>query len=169
MANLLILGAGGYGRTVAEAVAGQFDEICFLDDGQTAPEVLGPCADYLAFAGRFDYAYPAFGSNDLRGTWLQKLTEAGYRLPRIIHPQAFVSPSAVVEEGAAVLALAGVGSRTVVRRGAVVNMGALVDHDCTVSFCVHLAPGAVVKAGNLLAPMTKVEAGQVVERAPYSF
>lgn len=168
MANLLILGAGGYGRTVAEAVAGQFDEICFLDDGGAAPGVLGPCADYLAYPGRFAYAYPAFGSNDLRGTWLQKLTEAGYRLPRIVHPRAYVSPSATVEEGAAVLAMACIGSRTMVRRGAVVNLGAIVDHDCTVSFCVHLAPGAVVKAGNLLAPMTKVESGQVVERAAYS-
>ena len=31
MQKLLILGAGGYGRTVAEAAAGQF-ETAFLDD-----------------------------------------------------------------------------------------------------------------------------------------
>ena len=41
MQKLLILGAGGYGRTVAEAAAGQF-ETAFLDDA--SPLALAPCA-----------------------------------------------------------------------------------------------------------------------------
>ena len=43
MQKLLILGAGGYGRTVAEAAAGQF-ETAFLDDA--SPLALAPCARY---------------------------------------------------------------------------------------------------------------------------
>lgn len=168
MKKLLILGAGGYGRTVAEAAQGMFDEICFLDDGKQGPGVLGSCDGYEAYAGEFQYAYPAFGSNDLRATWMRRLDEAGYRVPAIVHPRAWVSPSAVVEDGAVILAMACVGAGTKVRRGAIVNIGALIDHDCTVSFCVHAAPGAVVKAGNFLAPMTKVESGEVVQRAAYS-
>ncbi len=167
MKKLLILGAGGYGRTVAEAAAALFDEIAFLDDGQTGPDILGPCADYERYEGEYAFAYPAFGNNDLRATWLNRLGEAGYDVPALVHPRAYVSPSAVVEPGAVVLAMACVGTHTLVRRGAIINMGAVIDHDCTVGFCVHAAPGAIVKAGNFLAPMTKVESGQVVERAAY--
>ena len=98
---------------------------------------------------------------------LNRLGEAGYDVPALVHPRAYVSPSAVVEPGAVVLAMACVGTHTLVRRGAIINMGAVIDHDCTVGFCVHAAPGAIVKAGNFLAPMTKVESGQVVERAAY--
>ena len=43
--KLLILGAGGYGRTVAEAMGGQFGGVAFLDDGVRGPGVLGVCAD----------------------------------------------------------------------------------------------------------------------------
>ena len=43
--HLIILGAGGYGRTVADVAGqtGQFDEIAFLDDNSAAPDVVGTC------------------------------------------------------------------------------------------------------------------------------
>ena len=163
--KLLLLGAGGYGRTVAEAMGGQFGGVAFLDDGVRGSGVLGVCADYIGLAKTYTYAYPAFGDNQLRGAWLNRLEEAGYILPRLVHPSAYVSPSALVEDGAAVLPLACVGAHTVVRRGAIVNMGAIADHDCSLGFCVHLAPGAVVKAGCLVPPMTKVDSGAVIRRA----
>lgn len=163
MAKLLILGAGGYGRTLADAMGPGFDAVAFLDD-RPGDGVLGPCGDYLLYAGRYEYAYPAFGNNDLRGAWLNRLTEAGFRLPRLIHPMAYVSASALVEPGAVVLPMACVGACSTVRRGAIVNYGAVLDHDCTLGFCAHLAPGAVVKAGNRVAAMTKVESGTVLLR-----
>ena len=89
MQKLLILGAGGYGRTVAEAAAGQF-ETAFLDDA--SPLALAPCARYAEFVGEYAFAYPAFGDNALRAQWLQKLKAAGFRLPVLRHAQSFVSP-----------------------------------------------------------------------------
>ena len=40
--HLIILGAGGYGRTVADVAGqtGQFDEIAFLDDNSAAPDAV---------------------------------------------------------------------------------------------------------------------------------
>ena len=73
MARLLVLGAGGYGRTVAEAAAGLFEEIAFLDDRAAA--ALGPCVDYEKWKGIYQYAYPAFGNNELRRKWLEVLGE----------------------------------------------------------------------------------------------
>ena len=165
MARLLILGAGGYGRTVAQAAAGMFEEIAFLDDQAAA--ALGPCVDYEKWKGIYQYAYPAFGSNELRKKWLDVLEQAGFSLPVIVHPRAWVSPSAVMEPGSVVLAMACVGADSRVCRGAIINMGALIDHDCVVGACVHAAPGAVVKAGNHLEPGEKVESGEVRERKEY--
>lgn len=100
MARLLVLGAGGYGRTVAEAAAGLFEEIAFLDDRAAA--ALGPCVDYEKWKGIYQYAYPAFGNNELRRKWLEVLEQAGFQLPVIVHPRAWVSPSAVTEPGSVV-------------------------------------------------------------------
>lgn len=144
MENLIILGAGGYGRTAAETARamGVFGRVAFLDDGCTGTDVLGPCTDYIRFAGEFRWAYPAFGANALRAAWLEKLAAAGYSLP----------------------ALAAVGACAVVEQGAIVNMGAIADHDCVVGACAHLAPGAIVKAGNTVPAQMKIESGTVLER-----
>ncbi len=163
--NLLILGAGGYGRTVAETASFSFDHIAFLDDSQTGEDILGICGQYESFLSRFPYAYPAFGNNELRASWLKRLTLAGFFVPAMVHPRAYVSPSAVLEPGAVVLPMGCVGTRTVVRTGAIINMGAVADHDCDIGAYCHLAPGAVVKAGNVLPPRTKVDSGCVIGRA----
>ena len=54
MKRLVILGAGGYGRTVADLAAqsGQFEPIVFLDDNSAAADVAGKCADYLKYLKR---------------------------------------------------------------------------------------------------------------------
>lgn len=43
--RLVILGAGGYRRTVADVArqSGEYGEIIFLDDGGTANDVKGKC------------------------------------------------------------------------------------------------------------------------------
>ena len=166
MENLIILGAGGYGRTAAETARamGVFGRVAFLDDGCTGTDILGPCTDYIRFAGEFRWAYPAFGANALRAAWLEKLAAAGYSLPALVHPRAYVSPTADIRPGAVVLALAAVGACAVVEQGAIVNMGAIADHDCVVGACAHLAPGAIVKAGNTVPAQMKIESGTVLER-----
>lgn len=51
--RLIILGAGGYGRTVADIVdqTGAYDEIHFLDDNSQAFGVIGKCAEFKQFDG----------------------------------------------------------------------------------------------------------------------
>lgn len=150
MENLIILGAGGYGRTAAETARamGVFGRVAFLDDGCTGTDILGPCTDYIRFAGEFRWAYPAFGANALRAAWLEKLAAAGYSLPGAGASEGLCQPHGGYPSGAVVLALAAVGACAVVEQGAIVNMGAIADHDCVVGACAHLAPGAIVKAGN---------------------
>ena len=72
--RLIILGAGGYGRTVADVAAqtGMYDKIRFLDDNSLAEDVIGKCADFSAYAGDNTIFYPAFGNNEGRVTWLKR-------------------------------------------------------------------------------------------------
>lgn len=51
--RLIILGAGGYGKTVADIArqSGKYEQIYFLDDGQeTSDLILGTCLEYMKFA-----------------------------------------------------------------------------------------------------------------------
>ncbi len=166
MNDLLILGAGGYGRTAAETAQelGIFGRIAFLDDNAEEKEILGKCASYETYKKDFLFAYPAFGANAVRAQWIKKLRQAGFIVPVLVHPRAYVSPSAKLGCGVVVLAQAAVGTNTVLEPGVIVNLGAIADHDCVLGECVHLAPGAVVKAGNRIPAQQKIESGTVIER-----
>ena len=167
--RLIILGAGGYGRTVADVAAqtGQFDEISFLDDNSAALDTIGKCAEFERFRDSQTAFYPAFGNNESRMMWLYHLREAGCAIPTIIHPTAYVSPTAQVEPGTVILPHVIVNTSCVVKAGCIVNCGAIVDHGCVLEEGVHICVGAIVKADNRIPGKMKVEAGVVIERNTY--
>ena len=79
MRSLLILGAGGMGRMMQEtALQLGYEDIAFLDDAKKEKDVIGKCCDYEAFLQDYDAAIAAFGDNNMRLLWTERLMEAGY-------------------------------------------------------------------------------------------
>ena len=167
--RLIILGAGGYGRTVADVAAqtGEYDEIRFLDDNSQAEDVLGKCADFAAYADDHTVFYPAFGNNEGRVAWLNRLAEAGCSAAMIIHSSAYVSPAARIERGNVVLPKAVINTGCVVKAGCIINCGAIVDHGCVLEEGVHVCLGAIVKAENRIPQCMKIEAGEIISNRTY--
>ena len=167
--RLVILGAGGYGRTVADIAlqTGEYDRICFLDDHSDTPGVIGICCDFAQMIGDKTAFYPAFGNNEARMGWLHRLMKAGCNVPTVIHPTAYVSPTARVMPGAVILPHAIVSTDCEIKAGCIVNCGAIIDHDCVLEVGVHICPGAIVKAENRIPRCMKIEAGEVVQNRTY--
>jgi sugar O-acyltransferase (sialic acid O-acetyltransferase NeuD family) len=154
-ASILVLGAGGHGKVVAEtALATGFSEtVAFLDDRFTAPgqlssvlgwPVIGPLAAALEHktTERYAAALVAIGHAPTRLQWLKRLTEAGYELPVLIHPASWVSPSAQLGIGSVVFAQAVIQAQAVIGSGAILNTGCSVDHDAQLGEGLHICPGA---------------------------
>lgn len=163
----LILGKGGFGRQLADWLAEDgWGQAEFLDD--SAPGCVGTLHDYadpaLLKPGRA--AFVALGNNELRVTLLQKIAAAGYATPVYISDAASVSPSAVLEPGCVILPQAYVGAGAHLGTGCIVNAGAIVDHDAVLGRGVHVAPGGIVKAGAEVAPLSKVDSGEII-RSPW--
>jgi sugar O-acyltransferase (sialic acid O-acetyltransferase NeuD family) len=78
----------------------------------------------------------------------ERLAQAGFHCPAVIHPTAFVEASAQLAAGAQVFPHAYVGSEAKVGYGAIVNTSAVVSHDCTLGDYANVAPGSVL-AGNV--------------------
>ncbi len=170
MKKLLILGAGGYGKTVADTAhqTGGYEEIAFLDDAKAGmPGVLGKCEEFLLFAHEDTEMYPAFGNNAVRMAWIEKLEKQNVTVATLVHPTAYVSPMAVLAAGVAVLPKAVVNTGCTVEAGCIVNIGGLVDHDTILERGSHVAPGAIVKAENRIPAGMKVESGTVIENRQY--
>ena len=163
MKRLLILGAGGFGQMVKEtALLLGYNEVVFLDDAYNGPDSAGRCCDYTILQEQYPKAVAAFGNNKTRLEWTDKLMEAGYEVPAIIHPSAIVAPSAKIEPGCFIMQRAVVNTNSEIQRGALINSGAIIDHDSVVEAGAHVCLGSIVKANCTIESGKKIEAGEVI-------
>ena len=155
MSRLLILGAGGHAKVVAETAlaCGVASSVAFLDDRCTSLDaclpvlgwpVIGPLVLSLQAetVAQFDAAFVAIGHAAMRLHWIQQLQVAGYYLPVLIHPTAWISPSARLGQASVVFAQVAVQAQVSIGTGAILNTGCSVDHDAQLSDGVHICPGA---------------------------
>lgn len=163
MNRLVILGAGGYGRTVAD-IAHQLGYSTIVLDDADSDHPLSSFQSYINLSTSF---IPAFGNNAFRMEWINKIEESGGQLATLIHPTAYVSPTATIKSGTVILPHAVVNTDVVVGKGCIINLGAIVDHRCILEEGVHICLGAIVKGENHIVRLSKIEAGEVVERGQY--
>ena len=150
MSALLILGAGGHAKVVAETAiaSGVATQIAFLDDRCLPPVLSWPVIGTLSHAlhsdlrDRFCCAVVAIGHAATRLQWIKELENLGYTMPPLIHPKAWVSPSASLGPGAVIFAQAAVQAQASLGTGVIANTGCSVDHDVVLADGVHVCPGA---------------------------
>ena len=161
MKNLLIIGAGGHGKVVAEIAENiGYEKIAFLDDNN--PEAIGKISEIEKFKGQYSDAFVGIGNNKLRSKLIQKLQDCGYTVPILVHPSAYVSRTATVGVGTVVEPKAIVNVNAHIGAGCIISVGSIVDHDVKIGACCHINAGAIVKAGGKIEPFGKLEAGEVV-------
>lgn len=160
MSCLLIIGAGGHGKVVADAAFedGRWDRIAFLDDRykqiNTVAKwpVLGNLLQVKDFLRDYPDLIVAIGNNKRRVELLRLFLNLGFNLPVLVHPTAFISKSARLFPGTVICAKAAVNTGAVIGFGSIINTGATVDHDCLIGEGVHICPGVnlagEVKVGN---------------------
>jgi sugar O-acyltransferase (sialic acid O-acetyltransferase NeuD family) len=149
MNGVLVLGAGGHGKVVADILlSGGLAVLGFVDDDDrlAGARVLG-----LPVLGRIDdYAAcrPAgivlgIGANAVRKQLVDRLGAAAEPLwITAAHPRATLAASVVAGPGTVVVAGAVVNVDAVIGAHAIINTCASVDHDCRVGDYAHIAPGA---------------------------
>jgi sugar O-acyltransferase (sialic acid O-acetyltransferase NeuD family) len=170
VSDILILGAGGHGRVVGEAAlaCGRWAGVAYLDnrypelDDATIGTIIGTDDELQPLLGRYSDCAIALGDCRLRQTLLLQVLAFGYRLPTLVHPAAWVSPSAELHEGTFVAAGAIVQTMAKVGRGGIINTSASIDHDCILSETVHIAPGAHLGGGVTVGERTWVGIGASV-------
>lgn len=174
LANLLVFGAGGHARVVADALALAIPELRRVGSDRDPARCQGMLLpgvplvlpehvnDALAPNAK---VHVAIGVNAARER--EAIIWGLQRLYTVVHPAASVSPYARIESGAFVAAQAVVGPQAYVGQGAIVNHGAIVDHDVQVGDFAHVAPNAALGGGARIGLRVLLGAGAVVLPSVY--
>ena len=156
---ILIFGGGGHGKSLidliralhAHEISGILDDNLPINSRIMGIPVLGG-AELLPklYAQGIRMAVNAVGGIGNVQTRLEvfhHLAEAGFGFPTLVHPTAYVEPSATLADGVQVFPHAYVGSEVEIGFGSIINTGAIVSHDCMIDEVVNISPGAILAGG----------------------
>ena len=156
MKKLLIIGAGGHGKVVADIAKQmhQYSDIYFADDRLdiqnmkiSGIQVVGTTA--FAFRHIKEYEiFVAVGNADVRKKMMFQLVSQNAVLPVLIHPDAVIADDVSIGNGTVIMAGSVINSGSIIGQGAIINTCASVDHDNFISDYVHISVGTHL-AGNV--------------------
>ncbi|MEK3683099.1 acetyltransferase [Paenibacillus sp. FSL R10-2736] len=152
--KLIIIGAGGHGKVVAD-IAKQMNKwkiICFLDDNELLKEclgfeIIGKTSRVNEYIKDFDI-FIAIGDNDAREKIQKRLESRNASIPLIIHPHAVLGSEVKIGYGSVIMAGVVINSSTKIGKGCIINTSSSIDHDNNIEDYVHISPG-VHLAGNV--------------------
>jgi sugar O-acyltransferase (sialic acid O-acetyltransferase NeuD family) len=172
---VIIVGAGGHGAVVADALLAAGERVIGFVDAD--PAMRGRTICGLPVLGD-DAALSGYSADDVRlgngiggtsGASLRRkvqirLQEQGWTFVQVRHPSAVVSPFAVVGPGAQLMAASVLQPGANLGEGCIVNTGAVLEHDTVIGEFVHIAPGAIVCGSTRVGAGSHIGAGAVVRQ-----
>lgn len=157
---VIVFGGGGHGKAVIDLLqaVGGYRLIGVVDDGLEAGgqvlgvPVLGGGEATLGPLGEAGCklavnAVGGIGAMSSRIAIFERLEQAGFDFPTLVHPSAVVESSAKLAAGVQVFPQAYVGSAARVGRGCILNTSTIVSHDCELAEYANLSPGAILAGG----------------------
>ena len=150
--KLLLVGAGGFGRMVAEQAMIEYD-CAFVDDGQPVGTdicgipVVGSLADLPELRKEYGLLVVGIGNNRFRAQVYEKAKALGFAFPNIVAPSAYISPFAEVGCGCVLMQNACVQNGASVGNGVLLNAGTEVHCGGTVGDYVLLYTNSTIRTG----------------------
>ena len=164
MKRLIIVGAGGHGKVVADcAMKIGYTNIGFVDDCITGAcmdiPIVGTCADIAKLDDGKTKFVIAIGNNAIR-----KIIAEKYHVDwtTLIHPDASVAGGTYIENGTVIMAGAVINACARIGAHCIINTGAIVEHDNVIEDFVHISPGVRLGGTVHIAEQTHVGIGAIV-------
>ena len=157
MKNIIIIGASGHGKVVADIVRASGDKVIgFLDDDPKANRI-GAVYEYDKFSDA-EFII-AIGNAEIREKIARKIKVKWYTA---IHPSAVISPNAKIEEGTVVMANTVINADAKVGKHCIINSTAVVEHEDQMEDFVHVSVGAKLGGAVKVGKSTWIGMGAIV-------
>ena len=161
MRKLIIIGAGGHGRVVADiASLNGYQDIGFLADDDNG-SVIGKVSDFIKYIDTSDF-FVAIGNSAVRQRIQKELENNNAKIVSLFHPSAIIANNVKIGKGTVIMAGAIINPNTVIGEGVIVNTNSSVDHDCIIDDFTHISVGAKICGTVNIGKSTWIGAGATV-------
>ena len=168
--KVIIIGAGGHAKVIADIIEKSGDEVVgFLDDnkenGATVIKnykVIGDVNNRLAMAvTKKDVEFIiAIGDNKKR----EEISHSpNLKFYTAIHPSAQIGLDVRIEEGTVVMANVCINSSARIGKHCIINTGAIIEHDNIIEDFVHISPNTSLGGTVKIGESTHVGIGSIVK------
>lgn len=163
MKKLVIIGASGHGKVVADIASNNgYDNIIFLDDNIQINEfsgypVIGKSTEINNIEAN---VIVAIGNTLIRKQIQESIDES--KIVTLIHSQAVISQDVIIGKGSVVMAGAVINAGARIGKGCIINTCASVDHDCIVNDYSHVSVGSHLCGTVSIGSQTWIGAGATV-------
>lgn len=149
MEKLIVIGAGGYAKSVLDSIDYfNYELIGFIDEFSKEEEHIG----YPILANSLDgitnnekYVYfIAIGNNIKRTIWYDKLVEKKLRIINVVDKSAIVSRRASIGTGCFIGKMAIINSKAVIGNNCIINTKSLIEHGCHVDDNCNISTNTVL-------------------------
>ena len=164
MNRLIIVGAGGHGKVVADnALKNGYTDIVFIDDNAIGDCMGFPIIGVSAYIDRFDDGNTDFvigiGNNEIRKMIAEKYN---VNWVTIIHPSVQKAVNVSIGKGTVVMAGAVINACSAVGNHCIINTGAIVEHDNVIDDYVHISPSVKLGGTVCIGECTHIGIGATV-------
>jgi sugar O-acyltransferase (sialic acid O-acetyltransferase NeuD family) len=174
---LIVIGAGGHGSVVADALLASGRRVIGFTDADPSRRGHTVCGlivlgDDAVLSGHDPAAVELVngiggvgnGADRLRREVQRGLEARGWRFATVRHPSAVVSPFCRIGAGAQLLAGCIVQAGADIGPGCIVNTGSVVEHDVRLGAFSHVAPRAVLCGNVVVGDDCHIGAGAIVRQ-----
>lgn len=148
--HLIIVGASGHGKVVAEIaeLTHKYEQIYFMDDYSKDKmfhgyQNLGSTTSLGKYKNSTD-VFVGIGDNRIRARKLQDFEKNGFSIATLVHPNAVISRTVKIGIGSVIMAGAIINASAEIGKGTIINTNSSIDHDSKIGDYTHISPGVTI-------------------------
>ena len=173
MKKIILIGAGGHAHACIDVIeqCKKYSIVGLIDIKKSAPKVfdypvLGTDKKLKKISKKIKYAFISVGQIEtsiIRINLYKKAVKAGFKLPIITSPYAYVSPRAKIGKGTIIMHGAVVNANAIIGKNCIINTGCIIEHDVIVEDHCHISTGVILNGKVFLGRESFVGSGSVVK------
>ena len=155
MKEILLIGGGGHCKSVIDVIEqeGKFQIVGIIDKAELLGSnvlgysIIGVDSDLENLSKKYSYALVTIGqikSSKLRKSLFDLAKKAGFTLPSIISPRAYISKNAVIGNGVVVMHDVLINANASIGDNCIINSKALIEHDTKVAEHCHISTNTTI-------------------------